>query len=249
MGASVSPTPTSDAPAFLAAAREGVNRALVACAADVRRAHPGRVGEAIVYALDGPGKRLRPALMLAVYRAAGGDGDATELAAALEVIHTYSLVHDDLPCMDDDDLRRGKPTCHRAYDEATALLAGARGIANAFAILAFGFLLNAVSDRHVDHDVRKNPLLLPGHGGYKTSLVVLPLVSLALAAFGVGDRHHRLRDLVHFTGRLREPARHEFDGGAGGPALGDEPPEPERCPASPAGTDGGVGHIERRAGA
>jgi 4-hydroxybenzoate polyprenyltransferase len=66
---------------------------------------------------------------------------------------------------------------------ATALLAAGRGVANAFAILAFGFLLNAVSDLHVDRDARKNPLLLPGHGGYKTSLIVLPAVSLALAAF------------------------------------------------------------------
>ena len=65
---------------------------------------------------------------------------------------------------------------------ATALLAAARGVANAFTILAFGFLLNAVSDRHVDRDARKNPLLVPGHGGYKTSLVVLPAVSVALAA-------------------------------------------------------------------
>ena len=60
-----------------------------------------------------------------------------------------------------------------------ALLAAARGIANAFAILAFGFLLNAVSDRHVDRDPRKNPLLVPGHGGYKASLVVLPAVNVS----------------------------------------------------------------------
>ncbi len=65
----------------------------------------------------------------------------------------------------------------------TALVAAARGIANAFGILAFGFLLNAVSDRYVDRDARKNPLLLPGHGGYKTSLVMLPAISVALAAF------------------------------------------------------------------
>lgn len=65
----------------------------------------------------------------------------------------------------------------------TALLAAARGVANAFGILAFGFLLNAVSDRYVDRDARKNPLLVPGHGRYKTSLVVLPAISVALAAF------------------------------------------------------------------
>jgi len=126
MGLSVSPTPTSDAARFLAEAREGVNRALAARAPHIRHAHPGAVGEAIVYALEGPGKRLRPALTLAIHRETGGQGDAIELAAAIEVIHTYSLVHDDLPCMDDDDLRRGRPTVHRAFDVPTATEAGFR---------------------------------------------------------------------------------------------------------------------------
>jgi geranylgeranyl pyrophosphate synthase len=82
------------------------------------------VAEAIRYSLLGEGKRLRPILVLAAYEAAGGEGDAAELAAAVEVVHAYSLVHDDLPCMDDDDMRRGRPTVHRVYGVAAATAAG-----------------------------------------------------------------------------------------------------------------------------
>jgi len=93
-----------------------------------RRAGPERLGEALAYALLGGGKRLRPALALASARAVGGDASdgslAMRFAVALEMVHTYSLVHDDLPCMDDDDLRRGRPTVHKAWDEATAVLVG-----------------------------------------------------------------------------------------------------------------------------
>jgi geranylgeranyl pyrophosphate synthase len=84
--------------------------------------------EATRYALMGGGKRMRPALVLSACEAWGGDASdgslAMRFAVALECIHTYSLVHDDLPCMDDDDLRRGRPTVHKAYDEATAVLVG-----------------------------------------------------------------------------------------------------------------------------
>lgn len=83
-----------------------------------------RVAEAIRYSLLGEGKRFRGILLLAAYRAAGGQGDATPLAAAVEVVHAYSLVHDDLPCMDDDDMRRGRPTVHRVLGVATATAAG-----------------------------------------------------------------------------------------------------------------------------
>ncbi|HSQ30657.1 MAG TPA: polyprenyl synthetase family protein [Gemmatimonadaceae bacterium] len=82
------------------------------------------IASAVRYALLGSGKRLRGLLVLAAYRAAGGDGDATGLAAAVEVVHSYSLVHDDLPCMDDDDVRRGRPTTHRAFGVRTATVAG-----------------------------------------------------------------------------------------------------------------------------
>lgn len=89
---------------------------------------PPRLLEALEYALLGGGKRMRPALVLASCEAHGGDASdgslAMRFAVALEAIHTYSLVHDDLPAMDDDDLRRGRPTVHKAYDEATAVLVG-----------------------------------------------------------------------------------------------------------------------------
>ncbi|MBL9076267.1 MAG: polyprenyl synthetase family protein [Planctomycetes bacterium] len=88
-------------------------------------AAPCRLHEAMHYALFPGGKRLRPMLVLLGCQAAGGDPTrALRAAAALECLHTYSLVHDDLPCMDDDDLRRGRATCHKVYGEALALLAG-----------------------------------------------------------------------------------------------------------------------------
>lgn len=77
------------------------------------------------YALSGGGKRLRGLLVLAAYRAAGGKGDASGIAASVEIVHAYSLVHDDLPCMDDDDVRRGRLSTHRAFDVPLATVAGA----------------------------------------------------------------------------------------------------------------------------
>jgi geranylgeranyl pyrophosphate synthase len=85
---------------------------------------PGDVAAAIRYGLQSPGKRLRPLLSLYGYRAVGGADDASLLACAPEVIHAYSLMHDDLPCMDDDDMRRGRPTVHKVYGSRTAILAG-----------------------------------------------------------------------------------------------------------------------------
>jgi geranylgeranyl diphosphate synthase, type II len=82
------------------------------------------VAEAVRYSLLGEGKRLRAVLLLSAYRACGGNGDATDLAAAVEVVHAYSLVHDDLPCMDDDDMRRGRPTVHRIFGIPAATAAG-----------------------------------------------------------------------------------------------------------------------------
>ena len=88
-------------------------------------ANPARLHEAMGYTVLGGGKRIRPALLFATARAVGLAEEQVEGAAcAIELIHVYSLVHDDLPAMDDDDLRRGRPTCHKAFDEATAILAG-----------------------------------------------------------------------------------------------------------------------------
>jgi geranylgeranyl pyrophosphate synthase len=98
---------------------------------------PARLHAAMRYSLQAGGKRLRPVLVLATAEVCGGKADAALPAAmAIECLHTYSLIHDDLPCMDNDDLRRGRPTVHRQFDEATALLAGDALLTHAFALLA-----------------------------------------------------------------------------------------------------------------
>ncbi|NMB75478.1 MAG: polyprenyl synthetase family protein [Myxococcales bacterium] len=98
---------------------------------------PERLRRAMRYSLEGGGKRLRPLLCLAALRAAGGTHPrAVEAACSLELLHTYSLIHDDLPAMDDDELRRGRPTCHRAFDEGLAILAGDGLLTLAFEVLA-----------------------------------------------------------------------------------------------------------------
>lgn len=98
---------------------------------------PGRLAEAMHYAATGPGKRLRPALLLAAAEACGGSRDAAlPAAAAIEMLHAYTLVHDDLPAMDDDDERRGRPTVHIAFGEAIAILAGDGLLTAAFGTLA-----------------------------------------------------------------------------------------------------------------
>ncbi len=98
---------------------------------------PARLHEAMRYSVLGGGKRIRPALLFATARAVGLSEDEVEAAAcAVELVHVYSLVHDDLPAMDNDDLRRGRPTCHKAFDEATALLVGDALQPLAFQLLA-----------------------------------------------------------------------------------------------------------------
>jgi farnesyl diphosphate synthase/geranylgeranyl diphosphate synthase type II len=104
--------------------RREVTVALERCAATLVPSDWGPLGDAARYAMLGSGKRIRGVLLLAAYRAAGGSGDAAPLAAAVEIVHAYSLVHDDLPCMDDDDLRRGRPTVHRKWSVRTATIAG-----------------------------------------------------------------------------------------------------------------------------
>ena len=88
-----------------------------------------RVKDAVHYSLTGEGKRLRGLLVMAAYEALGGKGNAIGLAAAVEIVHAYSLVHDDLPCMDNDHIRRGRPTTHRAFGVATATVAGVTMVA------------------------------------------------------------------------------------------------------------------------
>ncbi|MEZ4399524.1 MAG: polyprenyl synthetase family protein [Kofleriaceae bacterium] len=121
---------------FLDAARARVDTALEHRLAVPAR-DPGRLRAAMHYAATGPGKRLRPALVLAAAAACGGDdSDALPAAVAIELLHAYTLVHDDLPAMDDDDERRGRPTVHIAFGEAIAILAGDGLLTQAFACLA-----------------------------------------------------------------------------------------------------------------
>lgn len=123
MARSRSPTCVSESiEATLTGWRRSIDAALGRVAAE-NELQP-RLREAIHYSLTGEGKRLRGLLLMASFDALDGRGDASMLAAAIEIVHAYSLVHDDLPCMDNDSMRRGRPTTHRAFDVATATVAG-----------------------------------------------------------------------------------------------------------------------------
>jgi geranylgeranyl pyrophosphate synthase len=103
---------------------------------------PSRIHEAMRYSLQAGGKRLRPVLCVAACELFRPSPSALPAAVALECIHTYSLVHDDLPCMDNDDLRRGRPTAHKQFDEATALLAGDALLTHAFVLLSVNYAVD-----------------------------------------------------------------------------------------------------------
>lgn len=127
-------SPATEADSDIAA----IDAALEAALGDAP-GRPPQLMAAMRYAVLGAGKRLRPRLVLMAARACGGaDAPAIPAACAVEMIHAYSLIHDDLPAMDDDDLRRGRPTVHRQFDEATAILAGDALLALAFETLAVG---------------------------------------------------------------------------------------------------------------
>jgi geranylgeranyl diphosphate synthase, type II len=104
---------------------------------------PPCLRQAIRHSLFAGGKRIRPILSVAAFEATGGKGEGIlPLACALEMIHTYSLIHDDLPAIDNDDFRRGKPTCHKAFGEAVAILAGDALLTEAFQLMTNGSVLN-----------------------------------------------------------------------------------------------------------
>lgn len=127
---------TLDLKAYLSKRCDLVNKALDSLLPEEDK-FPKRVNSAMRYSLFGGGKRVRPILTLGAVDALGGDiNKALNTAAAMECIHTYSLIHDDLPAMDDDDLRRGNPTCHKKFDEATAVLAGDGLLTLAFGLIA-----------------------------------------------------------------------------------------------------------------
>jgi len=129
-------SPPFDLKAYLEAQTEAVNRALDGFLPKATT-KPATIHKAMRYSLFAGGKRMRPALCLAAAAACGGNQkDAMPLACAVECIHTYSLIHDDLPAMDDDDFRRGKPTNHKVFGEGIAVLAGDALLTQAFEIAA-----------------------------------------------------------------------------------------------------------------
>jgi geranylgeranyl diphosphate synthase type II len=125
-----------DLQAYLDRCRQAINRELESVFP--KNSDSSRLNAAMAYSIKAGGKRVRPALCLAAAEAVGGNADSEIMSAAgcIEMVHTYSLIHDDLPAMDDDALRRGQPTCHVAFDEATAILAGDALLTLAFETLA-----------------------------------------------------------------------------------------------------------------
>ncbi len=135
--------------AFLQAHAQHVETSLARLLEERRGPVPEKLWEAMHYSLMAGGKRIRPALIIECFKACGGGEIKQTMPAAMsiECMHTYSLIHDDLPCMDDDDLRRGMPTCHKKFDEATAILA-------ADALQALSFELLSDSDASADATTR-----------------------------------------------------------------------------------------------
>lgn len=118
----------------------------------------GSVIKAARYSLSAGGKRIRPALVMEFCRVCGGEPeDALPVACAIEMMHTFSLIHDDLPCMDDDDMRRGKPSCHKAFGECTALLAG-----DALAMLPYQIIAEAALKKRISSDAALKIISLLG---------------------------------------------------------------------------------------
>ncbi len=155
-----SDTPRARAQAFLAGCAAEVEEALGRWLPAPPDGAP-RLAEAMRYSLAAGGKRLRPALALATSRCLGGaDERVLPFACALELVHTYSLIHDDLPAMDDDDLRRGRPTSHKVFGEALAILAG-----DALHSAAFQILLTHTPDAGLARDLGRELAEAAGHAG------------------------------------------------------------------------------------
>ncbi len=129
---------------FLVERADQVNEALESMMRTRKNVIPDRLQEAMNYSLLAPGKRIRPTLMLECYAACDGHEEMMSAALSVECMHAYSLIHDDLPCMDDDNLRRGQPTCHKKFGEATAVLT-----ADALQALGFELLTESTASNRI----------------------------------------------------------------------------------------------------
>jgi geranylgeranyl pyrophosphate synthase len=163
---------------------------------------PGAVGAAIRYSVLGEGKRLRAVLVSAAYHAAGGMGDVGALAAAVEVVHAYSLVHDDLPCMDDDDMRRGRPTTHIVYGVSVATAAGLAMVPLAARAAAASARELGLSDTVVTAIVRELMGAAGGAGMIGGQLLDLEGEGRPLALADL-ERIHRLKTGALITASVR----------------------------------------------
>jgi geranylgeranyl diphosphate synthase type II len=197
--------------------REGADRALERLLPAATR-HPVSIHKAMRHSVFAGGKRLRPILCREAGRmvAATLPSDIDELGAALEMLHTYSLIHDDLPALDNDDLRRGRPTCHVVFGEAIAILAGDALQTQAYEILARlqcpaearthiieeiahatgtidGMIGGQVIDLEAEHSKPDLTTLEYIHRAKTAALITASLVSGGLYAGGAGDQIHRLR--------------------------------------------------------
>ena len=164
-----------------------------------------RVNDAMRYSVMAGGKRLRPILCLAAVEALSGDiGDdmVIQTACALEMVHTYSLIHDDLPAMDDDDLRRGRPTCHIAFDEPTAILAG-----DALVTLAFESLAITEDGSRQQMQTRLKIIQAIGRAAGHTGMIAGQMIDMAAEGSRLSlpelERMYRLK-----TGALIEASVH-----------------------------------------
>ena len=161
---------------------------------------PTDLHEAMRYATLGGGKRLRACLVYATGEALGAALAALDpAAAAVELIHAYSLVHDDLPCMDDDDMRRGRPSCHKAFGEATALLAGDALQTQAFTVLATADMLSARARIRMVEELARASGSLGMAGGQALDLKAGPVATIEM----LEERHGRKTGaLIHAAVRL-----------------------------------------------
>ena len=183
---------------------------------------PGIVGDAMRYSLLAGGKRIRPALLFLTCDMLNGEHrNAVPAAAALEMIHTYSLIHDDLPCMDNDDFRRGRPSCHKQFGEATALLAGDALLTEAFSQLALipdasisrkltAILSDAAGNKGMIHgqemDLRSDKELaqLEEINRYKTGKLIVAAVLMGAVCAGMNEEEKlaHLRTFAERTGEV-----------------------------------------------
>jgi geranylgeranyl pyrophosphate synthase len=153
--------------------RERINAQLALVASDAPELPP-RLRESIHYSLTGEGKRFRGLLLMAAFEALRGRGDPSMLAAAVEIVHAYSLVHDDLPCMDNDSMRRGRPTTHRAFDVATATIAGVTMVP-----LAAGYTIRAAERLGLDDATARRLVATLMHASGASGMVGGQLLDLA----------------------------------------------------------------------